>query len=374
MSEISPVSTTSHTTERKRNNSIIPIEFRNDTSDGGMERAALATVFGVRDYTESKIFWNADEQDNLIYNHSNSEDFSIYSTSTLNNASAATTTATTTTTTTSSFKPVVQHLLQRNSSKKSYTSAFHQRHNTTVQQQPQQSSVPASTAAQAALPIIPVVSEFGDIWNEVNSHYKPKRAAAEHHETLTGKDYIGYSSLKIQVENNNEINPPADLSDFPLALFDLIKSDENRNFIIWGIVKSTTIPPTAPSATSIDKEDDTATRNKKKLRWSSAQQIIPGSLKIIKKAASTSFHYNNGVIEQPKAHITSTAEVEEDSRVIEAATIEKLIEKLTISLGITHITNTLLDILLIYAYYLRLYIHDRLLFDISHIHDTTSIM
>lgn len=45
---------------RKRSNSIIPIEFMKDETDGGMERAALATVFGVREYTESKIFWNHD--------------------------------------------------------------------------------------------------------------------------------------------------------------------------------------------------------------------------------------------------------------------------------------------------------------------------
>ncbi|KAI9488692.1 hypothetical protein BDB00DRAFT_847020 [Zychaea mexicana] len=42
---------------RKRNNSLIPPELMNDNSEGGRERAALATVFGVREYTESKIFW-----------------------------------------------------------------------------------------------------------------------------------------------------------------------------------------------------------------------------------------------------------------------------------------------------------------------------
>ncbi|KAI9248404.1 ras guanine nucleotide exchange factor domain-containing protein [Sporodiniella umbellata] len=46
---------------RKRSNSIIPIEFMKDETSGGMERAALATVFGVKEYTESKIFWNHDD-------------------------------------------------------------------------------------------------------------------------------------------------------------------------------------------------------------------------------------------------------------------------------------------------------------------------
>ncbi|KAL0093718.1 hypothetical protein F4703DRAFT_1830878 [Phycomyces blakesleeanus] len=42
---------------RKRNNSLIPPELMNDASEGGRERAALATVFGVREYTQSKMLW-----------------------------------------------------------------------------------------------------------------------------------------------------------------------------------------------------------------------------------------------------------------------------------------------------------------------------
>ncbi|KAF7725141.1 hypothetical protein EC973_000393 [Apophysomyces ossiformis] len=49
---------------RRRNNSLIPLEFMNDNSDGGRERAALATVFGVREYTESKAFWQRAEPNN----------------------------------------------------------------------------------------------------------------------------------------------------------------------------------------------------------------------------------------------------------------------------------------------------------------------
>lgn len=248
MSEIS----TSTRATRKRNNSIIPFEFRNDTSDGGMERAALATVFGVKEYTESKIFWNSEED------YYEKDDNSTINTS---------------------FKPV-----QRNISKRSYTSSRH-----------------VQPSTNKILPIIPAVSEFGDIWSQVNSTEKQVEAS------------------KVEYSNTFQISPPADLSDYPLTLFDLIKSDENPNFILWGIVQkiNNTIPPTAPKQQDDTDEDDL---KKKKSRWS-AHQFISDSFK---KKSPTTFYNNYLPI------ILSTAE---ESRVIEAATIEKLVEKLTISLG-----------------------------------------
>lgn len=43
---------------RKRNNSLIPMELMmNNIGEGGRECAALATVFGVPEYIDSKIFW-----------------------------------------------------------------------------------------------------------------------------------------------------------------------------------------------------------------------------------------------------------------------------------------------------------------------------
>ncbi|CEP10736.1 hypothetical protein [Parasitella parasitica] len=43
---------------RKRNNSLIPIELmKNNSGEGGRECAALATVFGVPEYIDSKVFW-----------------------------------------------------------------------------------------------------------------------------------------------------------------------------------------------------------------------------------------------------------------------------------------------------------------------------
>jgi hypothetical protein len=221
---------------RKRNNSIIPVEFRNDTSDGGMERAALATVFGVKEYTESKIFWNADEESILD-------------------------------------RPV---LLQRSSSKKSVNTMR---------------SVPPTFTKEKSLPIIPVVSEFGDIWSETN--------------------------LKKRSTQQLQQGLPEDLSDYPLALFDLIESDENTNIILW----ATQQPNNNNNNSNNEEEGYTSSIDgkKKKLRWSTHQFSIPESLKLKKKPSSPVFTANNPI--------------QQEIRIIEAATIEKLIEKLTISLG-----------------------------------------
>jgi hypothetical protein len=215
---------------RKRSNTIIPFEFRNDTSDGGMERAALATVFGVKEYTESKIFWNADEESILD-------------------------------------KPV---LLQRSSSKKSYT---------TIR------STQPTFNREKSLPIIPAVSEFGDIWSETNF------------DNQSTQQLVQQQGL------------PEDLSDCPLSLFDLIESDQNTNIILWSTNSNI---EEEGYASSIDGK-------KKKLRWSKHQFSIS---KLKKKSSSSAFAVSNPTIQE--------------TRIIEAATIEKLIEKLTISLGKMH--------------------------------------
>ncbi|ORX51971.1 ras GEF [Hesseltinella vesiculosa] len=50
--------------KRTRNNSIIPVELLNNTTgSSSRERAALATVFGVPEYSQSKIFWERRRSD-----------------------------------------------------------------------------------------------------------------------------------------------------------------------------------------------------------------------------------------------------------------------------------------------------------------------
>ena len=250
---------------RKRSNSIIPVEFLNDTSDGGMERAALAAVFGVREYTESKIFWNVEEDSigHYIEEQHNQD-----------------------TTTTTSYKQAQQ---QQQQSSSSYTTHRH-----------------VSPLTQSkVLPIIPVVSEFDDFWSEVGQNSKQSI-------NTTTKTTHGFNFM--------EIPTPKDLSNSPPSLFDLIQSNENSNLILWGIIhKNNTIPSTAPS------QDTSTIEKKKKSRWS-AQQLIP---KIIKKKASLQ-HISSSSAASVCSLVSTPAE---ESRVIEAATIEKLVEKLTISLG-----------------------------------------
>jgi hypothetical protein len=263
-------------TDRKRTNSIIPSEFMKDTSSGGMERAALATVFGVKEYTESKIFWNAGQEQE--------EDAT-------------------------GFKPVQRSVSKRNSriamSSSSYNSLL-----VSDKQSPQ----------NYVLPSIPAVSEFGDIWPDA-----PKVRQDERH-----------FSTKIQVDSNDpfQVPPPQDLSEYPTSLFDYIKEDTSC-IIIWGAdPKQQTIPSSAPEG------HDTF---KKMHRWS-AQHLMTDIFKIPIKLKSHSKSQSLSSVNDMTQQVT---------QVIEAATIEKLIEKLTISLGNKRIIVIIITIIFIVCFILN---------------------
>lgn len=215
---------------RKRSNSLIPIEFRNDTSDGGIERAALATVFGVKEYTESKIFWNEDDNN--------------------------------------SHKLFLPAVARKNSYITTSSSS-----STTLKQE------------KKSLPSIPVVSTFDDFWAETT--FSPKK------NTLSQTPPLLPSPCNLSI--------PADLSDLPMNLFDLLVSDDNPNIILWSSIQST------PHYTAADQQGEDG----KKSKW------LPNTLR---KKLSTPNIQEKVVIQQ--------------HRIIEAATIEKLVEKLTITLGI----------------------------------------
>ncbi|KAI8880882.1 ras GEF [Backusella circina FSU 941] len=236
---------TASQSDRKRTNSIIPSEFMNDTSSGGMERAALATVFGVKEYTESKIFWNAgQEQDEE----------------------------------TTGFKPVQRSASKRNS--KSYNSV-----SANDKQSPQ----------HYVLPSIPAVSEFGDLWQDAPLPQVERHFSAKIHDPF-------------------QVPAPQDLSDYPVSLFDDIKGDASC-IIIWGT------DPKQPQSQDAS--------SKKKTRWS-AQHLIPDGLKLPIRLKS---HTKS----QSLSSVSDMAV--EPTQVIEAATIEKLVEKLTVSLDYSFMTD-----------------------------------
>ncbi|ORE01681.1 ras GEF [Rhizopus microsporus var. microsporus] len=195
---------------RKRANSIIPVELIKDTTDGGIERAALATVFGVKEYTESKIFWSSDSITSV------------------------------------SFKPF---------------------------------------ESLCSLPTIPKVSEFGDIWIETDKRH---------------------SHLQHEQQCHDRGIPPLDLSDYPLTLFDIVKSD-NSPCIIWR------------NTSNQSHQHETVAR--KKHIWST--ELFSRKQEPV-------------VTDVPQ------------QREIEAATIEKLVEKMTVSLDYAFMT----DFFLIYRIFM----------------------
>ncbi|KAI9475383.1 MAG: ras guanine nucleotide exchange factor domain-containing protein [Benjaminiella poitrasii] len=258
-------------TSKKWSNLITPLdESRNTVYDGSsLERAALATVFGVKEYTESKIFWNAEEEEK--------EDCDV-------------------TVPPSGSKQVLQN------------------------------SSSIQNTIQKALPLIPVVSGFDNFFS-AEPVYKTKSRSQE--QQLASSD----------------------LSDYPVDIFDWIESDENTNIILWSsdcnneYYSQNTIATTTQQQTvdqkNIESDFRSSTLSKKKERWLT-QLFVPGSLKL-------RLQLNLPLIFPSSSLRFPVQNAQEHSRIIEAATIEKIIEKLTVTLDYTFMT----DFFLIYRVFMK---------------------
>ncbi|ORZ18607.1 hypothetical protein BCR42DRAFT_411255 [Absidia repens] len=231
--------------KRTRNNSIIPQQLLNDTGGGGRERAALATVFGVLEYSESKIFWERQPRANdmdttqqeLYYGHKS-------------HATTADTRNDSTITTESSFCPPVSQSSSSPIPTQSSTSPLQQHQSTFT-----------------LLPDIPTVSRFNDILIEdengsdlmfpanassvlLHSSMRPvldrSVSTTSIHSTLTTQSLMAGPNqmhtvncldnpdLSQQDQHQYQVSAPLLFIGYPPAVFDLLKPDDDDRIIIWG--------------------------------------------------------------------------------------------------------------------------------------------
>ncbi|KAG0171926.1 hypothetical protein DFQ28_000791 [Apophysomyces sp. BC1034] len=329
---------------RRRNNSMIPLEFMNDNSDGGRERAALATVFGVREYTESKAFWqrsgppNDEEQDD----------------------------------------------------------------------EQVENRTPDRTSKLTQLPDIPVVSRFNDFLIEdehgVDLMFPANPSSVLLHTPLQPSHSSSSSIHTSLVLPQPVIAPPLLFLNQP-EIFDLLKADDDERIIIWGpdpnalsaAMATTTTPAvdddaeekiartstmeTRPSlkgfSTNATSETVTKpTRPRLTNRWSS--QLLPDGLKLSLRRSNSLMmlslrrqqqdqqeeEYEESDLKStlllkrafarklskkpvkstsdelpPMAAATAAATAKNVPKVIEAASVEKLVEKLTSTLDYTFMTD-----------------------------------
>lgn len=373
---------------RKRNNSIIPQQLLNDIGGGGRERAALATVFGVLEYSESKIFWERQSsgsgpadglQQELYYGTNTGNSSSNKAMSIFGNDS------TFTTDTSSLDSPP-----------------------STAQQQPWKpplphspSPSPSSSSTFNLLPDIPTVSEFNDlllIHDDASTLPRPTldRSISSStiqstlaHSIMAGPAQMyGLDNEEEDGDHLRQVSAPLLFIGYPPAVFDLLKPDDDDRIIIWGPdpkavsasmatttvtsradplpsrstdTSNTNTPPllrgfsSNTTSTSVTPITSTAPRQqegrsrllsgkltdgiRKTLRSNSlihrsSTDNLKSILLLKRTFGSSKLRQQQDSISLAGSTATSTSTTSSHvAKVIEAASVEKLVEKLTITLG-----------------------------------------
>ncbi|KAK4512842.1 UDP-glucuronic acid decarboxylase 1 [Mucor velutinosus] len=424
-------------TPRKRNNSLIPVELMmNNSGEGGRECAALATVFGVPEYIESKIFWERQQ-----YQHegllpkkqinplllrpttpsSTSAENSKYGYVSVNGISVVSRSLSAET-----HNEDEDVLLQGHHRSKFFISSYVDSVLDPVGSNEllkpaflgaTSASAPIPTPTKSfSLPHIPTVSKFNDILiedeNGVELMFPANPSSILIHSTpilRSGSMSSVQSAYTLPSQSNNKQQASnVDEDDESLKantrvaviigmpeIFDLIVSDEDERFIIWGpdpIVLSssmaTTTTPERPSSyatlynnqhtrpelkgfssnttsTLVRSKSIQTLKNNNGSRpnfasvrlsaqhWSESLKLARPTLKhsasandqrttattthgslLLKKAFGLT--KNNKIKEAMEAEKKSMMDI---PKVIEAATIHKLVEKLTITLDYTFMTD-----------------------------------
>lgn len=304
---------------RKRNNSLIPPELMNDKSEGGRERAALATVFGVREYTESKIFWERQSEQQQ-------QDIAAYIDSALDGVGS-------------------------------------DKNNITTLSSPSAATKDENNikSADFMLPEIPVVSQFGELLiDDKNIQRQPAPSSSIHTFTSSAHGYA--PSLSSEQRATYDIEPPLVFIGYPPSIFDLLVSDDDERVIVWGpdpqalsaSMATTTVagkqqPPNnnikgfASNATMASSSSSSATPGKSRSKSRIMSRLsgrLPDGLVALKppfkrsraslvlsSSSQTSKKDNNDLVQDRSVSLKDVP------KVIEAATVEKLVEKLTNTLG-----------------------------------------
>ncbi|CAO3643866.1 unnamed protein product [Cunninghamella blakesleeana] len=349
--------------KRGRNNSLIPVGLLNDKGRGNCEQAALATVFGVLEYSESKIFWERlPIEFNNNQHHINDSQLTDYFTNT--------------------------HSFYSNQNNNNNSHQINNDNNT------------GSTTDLFQLPDIPTVSKFNDILvNDENGSdllfpsnassvllhsMIPKLQRTKSESSIKSSftfdsnlshsiQSINNNQLKdafISNESNDQVTTPLLFIGYPPSIFDLLKSDDDDRIIIWGPDPKDTSPTSSTTSSSASSSSTTRptlrgfSSNTTTSSFTSSstqdltqrQQTLPEKLKrslrsnSLKYRASTdnlrnilllrrTFGNNNRLKKQSNEGENNNSVVKNTSKVVEAASVEKLVEKLTNTLDYEFMTD-----------------------------------
>lgn len=325
--------------------------------DGRQEVATLAVVFGREEYTEPKPLWERQDDSG----HVEIKDRTVIRTSYAR--SSPTEVQSISQIVNSSFADISDELTQRSTSSQSVSDPASPMFS--LPPIPQIASFPEYKANDSSLPY----TEIGDSVRSLSP-----TNSDQFRRSLSPKR-ISHHSNRSSTYEEFDIAPPLLFLDYPPAIFDALVSDVDERIIVWGTdpnkpgPKNTTTPasPAAPSVTkgfSANATSPSLQPPPPTLRRKISQSFANSALRIsLRKKAQQpqsllvqmahqrerpnslldergSSHSNeNSVSNEQHARSKRESTSTEDAMVIEAATVEKLVEKLTIVLDYGFLTD-----------------------------------
>ncbi|ORZ25394.1 hypothetical protein BCR42DRAFT_7105 [Absidia repens] len=386
--------------------------------EGGIERAALATVFGVREYTESKVLWESQKstgagQNNNSNNSKISKNRHPDESPLFNQPESISGSVL--------IQPLASNIAQQHGWQPSTTPQQSQRvsHHSQQVDMPYldpmtkggqlQTTIPESNCnrhpsngrpagAVVTLPDIPAVSKFDD-WLTTSSQVTSSKARVISPSSVKPplSNSIHHSQQQQQhYQLDIDVTPPLVFLSYPSAIFDLLRSDTDDRIIIWGpdpqaisvsgattpnysrtslqpvhsklgfssntTMASTTPPLSIHSGTSIRSSMkstiDWISKVKQSIHYPtfSPSTTSPSTIDnnenlapmatgrqhqkhTLQSLLSRRLSSKNHQYQQPPSSVAESPSSTRPPLVIQAATVEKLVEKLTLTLDYTFMTD-----------------------------------
>lgn len=322
-------------------------KLSNSKNEGRQEFATLAIVFGRKEYTEPKPLWErADDQQGHVEIKARSIISTSYHTPSSDAQSISQIFS-------SSFADISEDFSQR----------------------PDFLRTESDTAVPTfSLPQIPMVASFPEYEPESKytsriesndssirsiSNSSPMSQSSPHNFARASENYFS---------DDHDVAPPLLFLDYPPAIFDALVSDADERIIVWGPdpnkaeqpQPTTTVsaPVTSPpkvqgfssNATSPVQLQPPPRSLRRKISQSLSANVLRTSLQTARRSPSMLFQRKGSMsLDQnislhssdsiESFHTNSVSKQSTDNMVIEAATVEKLVEKLTNTLDYGFLTD-----------------------------------
>ncbi|KAH8548879.1 hypothetical protein BGW37DRAFT_168695 [Umbelopsis sp. PMI_123] len=313
-------------------------------NDGRQEVATLAVVFGREEYTEPKPLWERQGDQGHVEIKVRTVVRTSYARSSASDAQSISHIVD------SSFADISEELTRRSSFSQSLSDSASPKFS--LPPIPQIASFPEYSVDDSSLPYTDtddsIRSISPTISDQAQSSHSPKR--------------ISYHSNRSSTYEEYDIAPPLLFLDYPPAIFDALVSDVDERIIVWGTdpnkpgpknisIAENSTPPSATKGFSANATSPTVQPPTPSLRRKISQNFINSAIGTSLRNIGNHREKPSSVLDDRGSSFSNEPSISSelptatksqstmDSMVIEAATVEKLVEKLTIVLDYGFLTD-----------------------------------